>query len=311
MFIPRPRTHSIKFGSAGFSDLAMAEKVLPPPSEQSRPWPCAGPRAAERESWQSLEAHLPEDPSICVDVTSKTAAHFDFADVLYYSLKVWLHWTEDGHPHTLYIQHHRLHQADHGSQPHSQWGPLKPSRVDFRFKQLRMTLTDGTIVPVYGETGTYLIHETGATIHASNKKQAARLSHHISFHEEADLKKEYFDFSLDKTLLQQGEGYVGRTMPPQTQSTAQPSSEPAGSSGPQLFRNDHRNDTTVVQVHLRQLRMISSLLKKLETLSARFEPSYDWSRRYTHLRGMVDSVTLAHQVRVLVSPVGEDLGRLS
>ena len=41
----------------------MAEKVLPPPSEQSRPWPCAGPRAAERESWQSLEAHLPEDPS--------------------------------------------------------------------------------------------------------------------------------------------------------------------------------------------------------------------------------------------------------
>ena len=119
MFIPRPRTHSIKFGSAGFSDLAMAEKVLPPPSEQSRPWPCAGPRAAERESWQSLEAHLPEDPSICVEITSKTAAHFDFADVLYYSLKVWLHWTEDGHPHTLYIQHYRLHQADHGSQPHS------------------------------------------------------------------------------------------------------------------------------------------------------------------------------------------------
>ena len=127
---------------------------------------------------------------------------------------------------------------------------MKPSRVDFCFKQLRMTLTDGTIVPVYGEIGTYLIHETGATIHASNKKQAARLSHHISFHKEADLKKEYFDFSLDKTLLQQGEGYVGRTMPPQTQSTAQPSSEPAGSSGPQLFRNDHRNDTTVVQVHL-------------------------------------------------------------
>ena len=48
-----------------------------------------------------------------------------------------------------------------------------------------MTLTNGTIVPVYGETGTYLIHETGAAIHASNKKQAARLSH------EADLKKEY------------------------------------------------------------------------------------------------------------------------
>ena len=102
-----------------------------------------------------------DDPSICVDVTSKTAAHFDFDDVLYYSLKAWLHWTEDGQPHTLYIQHYRLHQADHGSQPHSQWGPLKPSRVDFRFKQLRMTLTDGTIVPVYGDTGTYLIHETG------------------------------------------------------------------------------------------------------------------------------------------------------
>ena len=38
-----------------------------------------------------------------------------------------------------------------------------------------------------------------------------------------------------------------------------------------MFRNDHRNDTTVVQVHLKQL----------ETLSARFEPSYEWSRRYT------------------------------
>ena len=79
----------------------MAEKVLPPPSEQSRPWPCAGPRAAERESWQSLEVHLPEDPSICVDVTSNTAVHLDFADVWYYSLKVWLHWTEGGHPYTL------------------------------------------------------------------------------------------------------------------------------------------------------------------------------------------------------------------
>ena len=289
----------------------MAEKVLPAPSERSRPWSCAGPRAAEQESWQSLEAHLPADPSICVDVTSKTAAHFGFSDVLYYSLKIWLHWTEDGQPHTLYIQHYRLHQADHGSQLHSDWGPLKLSRVDFRFKQLRMTLTDGTIVPVYGETGTYLIHETGATIHASNKKLAARLSHHISFHEEADLKKEYFEFSLDKTLLQQGEGYVGRTMPSQTQSTAQPSSEQTGSSGPQLFHNDHRNDTTGVQVHLRQLQMISSLLRQLETLSAQFEPPYDWSRRYTYLRGIVDSVTLAHQVRVLISPVGEDLGRLS
>ena len=147
-----------------------------------------------------------------------------------------------------------------------------------------MTLIDGTIVRVYGETGTYLIHETGATIHAPNKKQAARLAHHVSFHEEADLQKEHFDFILDKTLLQQGEGYVGRTMPPQTQSMAQPSSEQTGSSGPQLFRNDHRNDTTFVQVQLRQLRMISDLLRQLETLSAQFEP--------------------------LVSPVGEDLGRL-
>ena len=68
----------------------MAEKVLPPPSEQSRPWPCAGPR----------EVHLPENPSY-VDVTSKTAVHWDFADVWYYSLKVWLHWTEGGHPYTL------------------------------------------------------------------------------------------------------------------------------------------------------------------------------------------------------------------
>ena len=65
-----------------------------------------------------------------------------------------------------------------------------------------------------------------------------------------------------------------------------------------------------MQVQLRQLRMISDLLLQLETLSAQFEPSYAWSRRYTRLKGMVDSVTLAHQVRVLVSPVGEDLGRL-
>ena len=65
----------------------MAEKVLLPPGERSRPWPCAGPRAAAQESWQSLEAHLPEDPSVCVDVTSRTATHFDFADVSYYSLR--------------------------------------------------------------------------------------------------------------------------------------------------------------------------------------------------------------------------------
>ena len=44
-----------------------------------------GPRAAERESWQSLEVHLPEDPSICVDVTSHTAVPLDFADVWYYT----------------------------------------------------------------------------------------------------------------------------------------------------------------------------------------------------------------------------------
>ena len=85
-----PGTHNIQLGSAVFSDLAMAEKVQPSPSERSRPWPCAGHRAAEQESWQSLEAHLPADPSICVDVTSKTAAHFGFSDVSYYSLKIWL-----------------------------------------------------------------------------------------------------------------------------------------------------------------------------------------------------------------------------
>ena len=57
--------------------------------------------------------------------------------------------------------------------------------------------------------------------------------------------------------------------------------------------------------------MISSLLQQLETLCARFDPPYDWSRRYTYLRGIVDSVALAHQVKVLISLVGEDLGRLS
>ena len=288
----------------------MADTVLPPPAEPVRPWYCTGPRAAESETWQSLAVALPEDPSICVDVTPLVAAHFDFQDVSYYSLKVWLQWTEEGHPYSLYIQHYRLHQANHGSSPHMQWGPLKPTRIDSRVKQLRMTLVDGTSVPVYGNTGFYMIHESGATVHAANKRHAARMSHHISFHEEADLKQEHFAFSLDRKLLQQGEGYIGRTMPPQPEWTAQPSSAPAGSSGPQVFRNDHRNDTTSVQVQLRQLRMISSQLQNLETLSERFAPTYDWSRRYTHLRGMIDSVILAHQVRVLVSPVGEDLGRL-
>ena len=288
----------------------MADTVLPPPAEQVRPWYCTGPRAAESETWQSLEVSLPDDPSICVDVTPLVAAHFDFPDVSYYSLKVWLQWTEEGHPYSLYIQHYRLHQADHGSSPHTQWGLLKPTRIDSRVKQLRMALIDGTIVPVYGNTGTYMIHESGATVHAANKRHAARMSHHISFHEEADLKKEHFAFSLDRKLLQQGEGYIGRTMPPQPEWTAQPPSATAGSSGPQVFRNDHRNDTTGVQVQLRQLRMISSQLQQLETLSERFAPTYDWSRRYIHLRGMVDSVILAHQVRVLVSPVGEDLGSL-
>ena len=146
--------------------------------------------------------------------------------------------------HSLYIQHYRLHQADHASTPHNQWGPLKLNRIDSRVKQLRMTLADGTSVPVYGTTGSYMIHESGATVHAANKKHAARMSHHISFHEEADLKKEHFAFSLDRKLLQQGKGYIGRTMPPQPEWTAQPSSVPSGSSGPQVFRNDHRNDTT-------------------------------------------------------------------
>ena len=107
-----------------------------------------------------------------------------------------------------------------------------------------------------------MIHESGATVHAANKKHAARMSHHISFHEEADLKNEHFAFSLDRRLLQQGEGYI-------------------------------------------------SSLQNLETLSERFACTYNWSKRDTHLRGMVDSVILAHQVRVLVLPVGEDLGRLS
>ena len=47
----------------------MADPVLPPPAEQVRPWYCAGPRAAESETWQSLAVSLPDDPSIPVDVT--------------------------------------------------------------------------------------------------------------------------------------------------------------------------------------------------------------------------------------------------
>ena len=289
----------------------MAVPVPPPPAEQMLPWYCAGPRAAESETWNSLAVSLPDDPSIPVNVTPLVAAHFDFQDVSYYSLKAWLQWTEEGQHCSLYIQHYRLHHADHSSTPHYQWGILKPNRIDLRAKQLRMTLADGSSVPVYGTTGSYMIHESGATVHAANKKHAARMSHHISFHEEADLKKEHFAFSLDKRLLQQGEGYIGRTMPPQPEWTAQPSAAPSGSSGPQVFRNDHRNDTTNVQVQLRQLRLISSNLQNLETLSERFACTYNWSKRYTHLRGMVDSVILAHQVRVLVSPVGEDLGRFS
>ena len=76
----------------------MADTVLPPPAEQVRPWYSAGPRAAESETWQSLAVSLPDDPSIPVDVTPLVAAHFDFQDVSYYSLKAWLQWTEEDNP---------------------------------------------------------------------------------------------------------------------------------------------------------------------------------------------------------------------
>ena len=80
-----------------------------------------GPRAAERESLAVIGVHQPEDPSICVDVSSNTAVHLDFADVWYYSLKVWPHWTEDGHPQPC-TSALPADQADRG-EPHSQWGP--------------------------------------------------------------------------------------------------------------------------------------------------------------------------------------------
>ena len=187
----------------------MAVPVPPPPTEQMLPWYCAGPRAAESETWNSLAVSLPDDPSIPVDVTPLVAAHFDFQDVSYYSLKAWLQWTEEGQHCSLYIQHYRLHHADHSSTPHNQWGILKPDRIDLRARQLRMTLVDGSSVSVYGTTGSYMIHESGATVHAANKKHAARMSHHISFHEEADLKKEHFAFSLDRGSFSRGRDISG------------------------------------------------------------------------------------------------------
>ena len=155
-----------------------------------------------------------------------------------------------------------------------------------------------------------MIHETGATVHAANKKTRGTCPITSPSMKKLTSRKSTLPFRWTESS-QQGEEFVGRTMPPQTEWTAQPSSAPARSPGLQVFRNDHRNDTTGVQVQLRQLRMISIQLQQLETLSERFAPTYDSSRRYVHLRGMVDSVILAHQVRVLVSPVGEDLGRLS
>ena len=66
-----PGTHNIQLGSAVFFDL---EKVQPSPSERSRPWPCAGPKAAEQESWQSsslLKLQLTSAFLMCRTTVSK------------------------------------------------------------------------------------------------------------------------------------------------------------------------------------------------------------------------------------------------
>ena len=78
-------------------------------------------------------------------------------------LKACLQWTEEGQHCSLYVQHYRLYHADHSSTPHNQWGIRNRTESTSVPKQLRMTLADGSSVPVYGTTGSYMIHESGAT----------------------------------------------------------------------------------------------------------------------------------------------------
>jgi len=191
---------------------------------------------------------------------------------------------------------------------HQDWGPLKMTRVELRFKKLRMALDSGDFMPVYGDTGMYMMHLTGATIHAPTKKLLCRLAHHISFHEERDLLPSRFDIVFDRTLLPQGEGYLGRVVPPTHQDDRH--HDVPMTEGPQLFRNDQRRDTTELQVQTRQLQMVANMLASLEELTASFAPQYNWNSRYARLRGMLSSVQMVHRVRFALSPVGQDLGDL-
>lgn len=286
----------------------MPATVLSAPGSGGLPWACHSARAQVKESWNALEAIMPDNPTEQVDVTAFVASHLHFEDVRYYSLKIWLKWKEDGVVQSTYLQHYRLIEADKGVKPHQSWGPLKLNRVDLRLKQLMLTLEDGTVVPIFGDNGVYLIHDTTTTLHGPTQKLVGRLSHHIQFHEAADLQKSYFEFVLDPALVRLGEGYLGKSVPPQRDPAAPDSSGDVNMEP--IFRNDSRRDTTDVQVQLRQLTMIHRLMQQLVRMTAPFDAPFSWGHRYARLQGMVNSIILAHRARLLLTPIGDDLGRL-
>ena len=262
-------------------------------TEQMLPWYCAGPCAADSETWNSLAVSQPDDPSIPVDVTPLVAAHFDFQDVSYYSLKAWSQWTEEGqHCSLLFIQHYRLHHADHSSTPHSQWGILKQNRPCA--KQLRMTLADGSSVPVYGTTGSYISMRAEPL-----SMQPTRNMRHVCPITSSSMKKRTSRKSTLPSCWTEGSFSRGRDI-----SGAPCRPNRSGRLSPPLRPQDHQDYKSFATT----IGMIRRVCKCSCTLSERSACTYNWNKRCTHLRGMVDSVILAHQS--FSSPVGEDLGRL-
>lgn len=273
------------------------------PTSKPIPRAVAGPRAAEREEWNAMKVYLPDSPTEWFDLTARTTFHNEFADVQYYAIRAWLHWYEEGQPYSLYILHYCLEAADHGCAAKDTWGPLKLNRIELRLRHLRFNDVTGKTWPLYSTDGSFLmIHETGATISAHSQKLCGRLSHHISHHEAKDLLKSEFAPFMHKLQLQAGEGYLGRTIPP-----VRPTSGEASSATPPLrFRNEEMPDTSLVQVHTRQLEMIAKSLVFLASATEGLSDNYNWHQRYVKLQGTIKAIQLAHRARLAMAPRGQN-----